>query len=67
MPGYQPLYIDIGQGLSMLVGLPTVGSWDNDGRPKNAKSGTLGYNTQTRSVEYWDGTDWFAAKLSIVQ
>ena len=59
-----PLLIEIGQGLSIMVGLPTIASWDTASRPKYAKPGTLGFNTQTNSLEYWDGTDWLTAPLS---
>ena len=58
-----PLLIDLGQGLSIMVGLPTVPSWNTAGRPKNAKKGTLGFNFQTNSLEYWDGKNWFAAVM----
>lgn len=58
------LLIDIGQGLYIMAGLPTITSWDNAGRPKQAKTGTIGFNFQTNNLEYWDGTVWFAAQMS---
>ena len=58
------LVMDIGQGLSMMVGLPAIDSWDIESRPKNARPGTFGFNFQTNSLEYWDGVDWFAAVMS---
>lgn len=58
-----PLLVEIGQGLSILLGLPTLASWDIKERPKNAKRGTFGFNTETKSLEYWDGTSWFAAVM----
>lgn len=58
-----PLFIEIGQGLAMMVGLPTIGTWKSVKRPKNAKPGTLGFNTQTNSLEYWDGENWLEAKM----
>lgn len=57
------ILMDIGQGLSLMLGLPRVDSWDTSGRPKNAKTGTFGFNSQTKSLEYFDGTDWFSAKM----
>ncbi|RJR26981.1 hypothetical protein C4561_04365 [candidate division WWE3 bacterium] len=60
----QPIYIEIGKGLYKLVGMPSIGSWDTSLRPKNPKPGTLGFNTQTNSLEYWDGSDWLAAQMS---
>jgi len=57
------LLVDIGQGLSMTVGLPTIGFWKTAGRPKKAKKGTLGYNSQTNNLEYCDGIFWFAAPM----
>ena len=58
------LLVDIGQGLSITVGLPTIGSWKTSDRPKKAKRGTFGFNSQTNNLEYCDGTDWFAAPMS---
>lgn len=59
-----PLLIDIGQGLSLMVGLPTIDSWNTSERPKKARRGTFGYNIDTKSLEYWDGTDWFSAPMT---
>ena len=59
-----PFLIDIGQGLAMMVGLPTIHSWDTAGRPKKAKKGTFGFNFQTNNLEYFDGDDWFAAPMN---
>lgn len=59
-----PLLIDIGQGLSIMAGLPTVTSWDSATRPKDARPGTFGFNTKTNNIEVYDGTSWYAATLS---
>ena len=58
-----PTYIEIGQGLSLMIGLPTISQWTNQKRPKNAKKGTFGFNADTSSVEYWDGKFWYQARL----
>lgn len=63
MPKNLPPLIDIGQGLSIMSGLPTIGSWDTKSRPKNARRGTFGFNFQTKALEYWDGTDWYAVAM----
>ncbi len=55
--------INIGQGMSIMAGLPTISYWDEQQRPKNPKPGTIGFNTNTRSLEYWNGTDWLSAQL----
>lgn len=55
---------DIGQGLSIMIGLPRIASWDTAGRPKKAKKGTFGFNSQTNNLEYWNGTDWLTAEMS---
>ena len=60
---FRPL-IDIGQGLSIMIGLPRIASWKTTERPKKAKKGTIGFNSQTKNLEYWDGTAWWAAPLS---
>ena len=64
MPKNTPLLVDIGQGLSIMLGLPTISSWDTAGRPKKARRGTFGFNSQTNSLEYWNGTVWLAAPMS---
>lgn len=56
--------IDIGQGLSMRIGPPAISTWDNATRPKNVIPGTLGFNTETKRLECWDGTDWLIARMS---
>lgn len=58
------ILMDIGQGLSLMLGLPRIDSWETSGRPKNAKSGTFGFNSKTSSLEYFDGSDWYTAKMS---
>jgi hypothetical protein len=59
-----PTFIELGQGLSLRIGLPTISQWTNLRRPKNAKKGTFGFNTDTSCVEYWDGKNWYKASLS---
>lgn len=58
------LFINIGEGLSIKPGLPTIATWKTSGRPKNPKRGTFGFNSQTSSLEYWDGSDWFGASMN---
>lgn len=57
------LILNIGQGLSLLLGLPTIGSWDTQQRPKKPKSGTVGFNTQTMSLEFYNGSYWLEAPM----
>lgn len=64
MANNSPLLINIGQGLSMAIGLPTIESWDTNSRPKKAKAGTFGFNSQTNSLEYYDGTSWYSAQMT---
>lgn len=59
-----PIMLEIGSGLSLMLGLPTIVSWDSKGRPTNAKRGTIGFNTQTNNLEYWNGEAWLAASMS---
>ena len=59
-----PLFLNIGQHLSMMIGLPTIAYWDTAGRPKKARKGTIGFNLQTGNLEFYDGTDWFMAPMS---
>lgn len=59
-----PFTVDIGQGLSVAIGVPTIATWNTASRPKNAKAGTFGFNTQTSDLEYWNGTVWLKAHMS---
>jgi len=59
-----PFLHDVGQGLSMIIGLPTIATWDKKSRPKKVSRGTFGFNSQTKSLEYWDGSSWWEAPLS---
>ncbi len=58
------LLIDIGQGLSLMIGLPTINTWGVTDRPKTAKPGTFGFNSETKNLEYWDGSQWLAASMN---
>lgn len=59
-----PVMLDIGQGLSIMLGLPRIRSWDTRSRPKSAKRGMFGFNSQTNSLEYFDGSNWLAAQMT---
>jgi hypothetical protein len=59
-----PLLIEIGPGLSMIVGLPRIASWKTAKRPKKVRNGAFGYNSQTNCLEFFDGSTWFEAPLS---
>lgn len=58
------LLIDIGQGLSLMLGLPTLASWNTLNRPNTPKVGTFGFNIETNNLEYWNGSNWLVASLS---
>lgn len=58
------LLVDIGQGMSLAIGLPTLASWNVSSRPKNAKRGTFGFNMETHSLEYFNGEVWFRAPMN---
>jgi hypothetical protein len=58
------LMMDIGQGLSLMLGLPRIASWETRGRPKKPKRGTFGFNSQTNSLEYYNGSYWLAASMA---
>ncbi len=57
-------FVNLGQGLSIMVGFPTISSWTSESRPQNAKRGTFGFNESTNSLEYWDGENWFEARMT---
>jgi hypothetical protein len=57
------LLVDIGQGLSLAIGLPLIASWKTNSRPKNAKRGTFGFNQDTNSLEYWTGDTWYRVQM----
>jgi hypothetical protein len=58
------LFMEMGDGLSMMLGLPAIESWETKNRPKKPRKGTIGFNSETNSLEYWDGTSWFEAGMS---
>lgn len=59
----QPTFVEIGKDLYRMVGLPMIATWNTKDRPKKAKTGTLGFNFQTKSLEYRNGSDWFEARM----
>lgn len=59
-----PLLIDIGQGLSLMIGLPTIATWETSERPKKAQPGTFGFNKETNHLEYFDGQAWLEAQMN---
>lgn len=64
MPKTSTILVDIGEGLSLMLGIPTLASWKTSERPEDAKNGTFGFNSQSKSLEYWDGKSWWEAPLS---
>ncbi|OGM58492.1 hypothetical protein A3A75_00805 [Candidatus Woesebacteria bacterium RIFCSPLOWO2_01_FULL_39_10] len=58
------LLVDLGQGLSMMIGLPRIASWDNQSRPKKPKKGMFGFNLKSNSLEFFNGSYWLEAPLS---
>lgn len=59
-----PLYIDIGNGLSIMAGFPGIATWDTSNRPASPKPGTIGFNTQANQLEIWVESSWFVLSLS---
>jgi len=57
------LFIDIGSNMYIPVGLPTISSWTNKKRPKKPSVGTFGFNTQTNSLEFYDGKYWYEGSM----
>ncbi|OGH17207.1 MAG: hypothetical protein A3C30_01180 [Candidatus Levybacteria bacterium RIFCSPHIGHO2_02_FULL_40_18] len=35
-----------------------IPSWNNAGRPKKVKTGTIGFNSQTKNLEFFNGSSW---------
>jgi hypothetical protein len=44
--------------------LQTFPSWNISGRPAKAKPGMLGFNLQTGSLEYWNGSSWLILPMT---
>lgn len=66
MANTQPLFIEIGEGLSLMLGLPTIATWNKKTRPKKPKEGTIGFNIETNNLEYWNGTFWLESLMQKV-
>lgn len=67
MSNNSQLLVDIGQGLSLAIGLPTLATWNTKNRPHNAKRGTFGFNTETNCLELYDGEEWYQAQMKGIQ
>lgn len=52
----QPFYLDIGQGLSMMLGAPRLAVWGTNGRPQNPRLGEVGINDELGQIEVWIGS-----------
>ncbi len=64
MPSHNPsILIDVGQGISLLTGLLRLNYWVTPNRPKNPRRGTFGFNSQTNSLEYFNGKYWLEASM----
>jgi len=55
--------ITAGQGASALLGLERIPSWNAAGRPKKAREGIFGFNSQTKNLEYWNGSVWLKLRM----
>jgi len=64
MPKKNTVLLDIGQGLSLMLGMPSIYTWKTRERPKDAKRGMIGFNTETSSLECFDGEDWYTALMN---
>jgi hypothetical protein len=58
------LYLSLGSGLSMMLGLPRLSNWNILGRPSSPLPYTVGFNTDTSKLEMWNGTAWVGTLLS---
>ena len=58
------LLVDIGQGLSLMIGLPRIATWETGNRPQKPRQGTIGFNSKTKSLEFYDGNYWFEANMN---
>jgi hypothetical protein len=49
--------------LSIGIGEKRIPSWNTSGRPRKPKPGLFGFNIQTESLEYWDGSKWLVLPM----
>jgi len=61
------IVIDMGQGFSLVLGTPTVNLWTTKERPKKAKQGSFGFNSETNNLECFDGKNWLAASFEKIE
>lgn len=54
----QPFYLDIGDGLSIMLGAPRMAIWGTNGRPQIPRTGEYGINDELGQLEVWDGSQW---------
>jgi hypothetical protein len=58
------LYYNIGNDLSIMLGSPTLPTWNNSGRPAVGKLGLFGFNTETGKLEVYNGSTWVSILLT---
>jgi len=50
-------------GVSAPLVQQTIPSWNTLGRPKKPKEATIGFNLETLSLDYWNGSAWLTLKM----
>jgi hypothetical protein len=50
-----------------MVSRQKIPSWNSAGRPKEGKTGTFGFNFQTRKLEYWNGSKWLILSMTPIK
>ena len=64
MSAPHPIFLDVGNGLRILLGSHDIVTWVTATRPVNPEPGTLGFNTETNQIELWYESSWFTLPLS---
>lgn len=58
------LYYNIGNDLSIMLGSPTLATWNTAGRPAVGKLGLFGFNTETGKLEVYKDGAWVGILLT---
>ena len=57
-------YLEVDEGLAVMVGMPMLPNWNTSGRPLTPKSYMYGFNSDTSKLEMWNGSAWVGTLLS---
>jgi len=65
--GPEASLISVGLTSHSAQNLFRISEWNELGRPKRVKPGTIGFNIDTKSIEIWNGESWLVLQMKKLQ